>query len=140
MPVSFGAKLKIDENYGKNVPSYIDKENVETLASQYKTFVDKSKILSTLIPDDTIVLSSKKHSSAFSVDLDIYDKNSDEPFKTTVCVSRGVNKPIFRVQSLMFLTYQYIAFKFDKKPGFFETGFRHVKRAMKELMDEKEKS
>ena len=139
MNISFGAKLKIDENYGKNLPSHIDGQELKTLASQYETFIKNDKISSILIPDDLIVLSSKRHPQSFSVDLDIYDKNSTEPFQTTICVSKAC-KPRFCIQDLIFLTYQYIAFKYNVKQRFFEPCFEYINRATRELMNEKLKN
>ena len=139
MNVSFGAKLRIDENYGKNLPSCVDVQNIKTLASQYETFIKNDRVSSILIPDDLIVLSSKRHSQYFSVDLDIYDKNSTEPFQTTISISKAC-KPRFNIQDLIFLTYQYIAYKYNVAQKPYEPGIKHVNRAIRELMNEKTKN
>lgn len=143
MPVSFGAKLITDENYGKKLPSYVDEENIKTIRDQYEKFIKTSKSSQLLIPDDEIVISTKKHPSSFSIDLDIYDKDSKEtskePFQTTLCASKAC-KPKFRAYDLILLTYQYIAYKYNVKPKFGEVSFEYFTRAVDELLDEKEKN
>lgn len=131
MEISFGANLIIDKNFGKKTPKKIDAENLQNVAREYREFVETDRVVNALTEGDTIEISTKSARDGYYINMNFFEKGSEEPVEVPICIGKGVDSQ-FRTSSLKFFTYWFIAHKSGEKPRFSESIFKYTKRGVME--------
>ena len=127
--ITFGANFTVNNN----VYNRLDSKAVETIdktISGYREFLKYPKI-ERLTKDDVIELKRAKNTGGYAIELEIKNKNYDEPFIAGIYSNK--KEPCDMNLDLRFETLLYLCLRDGEKPGFFETSHSFIKRVYENL-------
>lgn len=124
--VSFKANLKISPDFYKSVSKGMPDGYAETLAADFKKFIDHPKIKAAT-EGDTVELSAVKQQGGHGIEMKFISDKLPEAFKTEIHTGKTSKVDLGR---LKYWTYMFLCHKQGEKPRAFETGFKMIERVL----------